>query len=82
MTSNELQPIIHSQRLGLRIPFFVKKDDNEGIDFYYLGDVTTLPSAAEPQKMNNKSGKELDVVQFLMDFTDPVPEYLYRYLTR
>lgn len=77
--SKELHPIIHADTLGVRLPFFLKKSDNEGIDFYYLGDVHPLPGSIEDTTMPDETGKLLNVVKFIFQFEHPVPEELLRY---
>jgi len=78
--SGELQPIINANKNGLRIPLFVKKDDSEGIDFYYLGDMRPIPSSIEQQYMPDSSGKQLPVVKFEFELDQPVEPGLYKYL--
>jgi hypothetical protein len=78
--SGELQPMINASENGLRMPLFVKKDDNEGIDFYYLGDVSPIPNSIEQQYMPDDSGKQLPVVKFEFELNLPVEPGLYKYL--
>jgi len=78
--SAELEPIINSRAIGLRLPLFVKKDNNEGIDFYYLGELTPIPGTVEQQYMPDDSGQNLPVVKFEFDITPPVEPSLYKYL--
>ncbi|MFD4328276.1 DEAD/DEAH box helicase [Nocardioides sp. NPDC058538] len=56
---------------------FVKKDDAEGSDFYYLGQATS--SAAEQATMPDSSGKPLDVVRMFLRFDEPIDSALYDY---
>jgi superfamily II DNA or RNA helicase/HKD family nuclease len=78
--SPELEPIINSKSNGLRISLFVKKDDNEGIDFYYLGDIKPADSGIEQQYMPGSDGRQLAVVKFDMVLEKPVESGLYKYL--
>jgi len=80
LDSEELQPMIHARANGLRIPLFVKKDDNEGIDFYYLGDVLPIDGGIEQEYMPGNDGKLLPVVKFEMELEIPVEAGLYKYL--
>jgi len=79
-SSKELKPIIDAPESGVRLPFFIKKDDNEGIDYYYLGDVVPVPGSVNDSTMPDGKGGSLDVVKFDFEFEHKVPEELYNYL--
>ena len=60
---------------------FVKKSDDEGSDFYYLGNM--IYSSFEDTKMNSeKDGKieKVPVVNIQFRMKNPVPQQLYNYL--
>lgn len=57
---------------------FVKKDDAEGSDFYYLGKASS--SDAVQTTMADDSGKELDVVTMNLDFVHPIEDGLFEYI--
>ncbi len=80
--SRELQPIINAPASGVRLPFFIKKSDNEGIDYYYLGDVVPVKEAIEDTTMPDGKGGQLNVVKFELEFEHRVPDELYSYLIR
>lgn len=80
--SNELKPIINAPESGVRLPFFIKKSDNEGIDYYYLGDVLPVKGSIEDSKMPDGKGGQLNVVKFEFEFEHRVPDDLYSYLIR
>jgi superfamily II DNA or RNA helicase len=40
-----------------RMPLFVKKNDDEGIDFYFLGDVKPIIASFREDRMQTKDGK-------------------------
>jgi hypothetical protein len=80
--SGELKPIINALERGVRLPFFIKKSDNEGIDYYYLGDVMPLNDSIEDSKMSDGKGGQLNVVKFEFEFEHKVPEELYNYLIK
>lgn len=79
--SGELLPIINARSNGLRLPLFVKKDDNEGIDFYYLGDVKPVDDSVEQRHMPGPNNTQLPVVKFDFELEVPVKLELYKYLT-
>lgn len=72
--SQEIQNVINSERILL----FVKKEDGEGSDFYYLGDVDIVEGGVEQGKMNNTGDP---VVHFKFKLREPVEEALFNYLT-
>ena len=39
LKSGDVIEIIKSSQNNMRLPLFLKKDDNEGLDFYFLGDL-------------------------------------------
>lgn len=59
---------------------FIKKDDDEGSSFYYLGQARPDKSSVEQDKMKDKKGKEIPVVHMNMIMEKPVENSLYHYL--
>ena len=82
MKSNDIQFFLQVARgSGARMPLFVKKSDDEGIDFYYLGELTPLADSFQEDRMASKGGKPgPKVVRMDMRLSDPVPSDLYQYL--
>lgn len=80
--SGELKPIINGLERGIRLPFFIKKSDNEGIEYYYLGDVMPLKDSIKDSKMSDGKGGQLNVVKFTFEFEHTVPDELYNYLIK
>lgn len=74
LKSQEIQNVINSERILL----FVKKEDGEGSDFYYLGDVIIIIGSVEQSQME-KSGDP--VVHFKFKLIHPVEDALYNYIT-
>lgn len=72
--NQEIQNVILSKRILL----FVKKEDAEGSDFYYMGDVSIISESVEQATMP-QSGKS--VVHFKFKLEQPVPDNLYKYIT-
>jgi len=65
----------------IRLPFFIKKDDNEGSEFYYIGDFKVIPETIIDTKMIDKEkNKEISVVKINMEIDKPLREDLYNYL--
>jgi hypothetical protein len=63
-----------------RLPLFVKKSDDEGISFYYLGDVVPVKDSFTQESMPIEGGKSVSVVKLLFRLKHSVPEALYNYL--
>jgi superfamily II DNA or RNA helicase/HKD family nuclease len=74
LESNEIKSVINSTRILL----FVKKQDGEGTDFYFMGDVSIVPDSIEQGSMPNSN---LPVVHFKFHIQQPVIESLYQYIT-
>ncbi|WP_411954222.1 DUF3427 domain-containing protein [Alkalibacillus sp. S2W] len=81
LKSHEVQNIIHAQDQGIDIHIFLKKDDDEGKDFYYLGQATPDRETVVEDKMVDKHGKQIPVVHMNMLLEEPVDYHLYKYLT-
>ena len=60
LESNEAQAIIHDK--DLKIHMFVKKSDDEGRDFYYIGQAT--PVEWHQTTIKNDKGQILPIVNF------------------
>lgn len=75
--SEEVSALIHQAENNIRILLFVKKDDAEGTDFYYMGDMKF--HSFEDTTMNVKDGS-VSVVNIQFDMETPVPQNLYNYL--
>jgi len=80
LKSQEVQKIIHAKENNIDIHFFIKKDNGEGSDFYYLGETVVLTDSIAQEEMLDKSGKMLPVVTMNMQFKHSVNNKLYHYL--
>jgi SOS-response transcriptional repressor LexA len=77
--SNDVQSIL-GHNGTIRLPLFIKKNNDEGMDFYYMGEVNPELNQVEETTMMNDSGKELSVVKIRFNLSDPVPSTMYNYL--
>ena len=73
LESNEIKDVINSTRILL----FVKKQDGEGTDFYFMGDVSIIPDSIEQASMPESN---LPVVHFKFHLQQPVIDSLYQYI--
>lgn len=60
----------------MRLPLFVKKHNDEGDDFYFMGNMTPIDESFEQSTLN---GASVVKVRFKMD--QPVNEEMYAYIT-
>jgi superfamily II DNA or RNA helicase/HKD family nuclease len=74
LTSDEVRAIVDND---VDIHVFVKKDDAEGTDFYYLGDATS--HNAEQATMPGADDSPLDVVRMHLRFAQPIDSALFDY---
>lgn len=74
LDSNEIKGVINSERILL----FVKKEDGEGTDFYFMGDATIIPDSIEQSYMPES---KLPVVHFKFHLEQPVIDSVYKYIT-
>lgn len=80
LKSQEVQKVIYAQEEDVDIHIFVKKDDGEGTDFYYLGQGVPDKSSVAEGRMVDDKGKELPVVHMNMLMENPVDNKIYHYL--
>jgi hypothetical protein len=62
---------------SVQVHVFVKKDDAEGSDHYYLGRATA--HEAEDTTMPDGNGNSLPVVRMMLKFDDPIKQGLFDY---
>lgn len=62
------------------IHVFVKKSDDEGSDFYYLGEVKPKLDTITQLKKPDSKGNMKKVVEMQLEFLKPIETKLYRYL--
>ncbi len=80
ITSKDVQAILGKYG-PIRLPLFIKKSNDEGKDFYYMGDVYPDTHQVEQTEMSSDSGRSVSVVKILFKLQDPVVDSLYAYLT-
>ncbi|GEP84494.1 putative helicase [Staphylococcus piscifermentans] len=76
LKSPEVQNVIHHQELETPMYMFVKKEDADGKNFYYLGTACYMEGTAEDAQMPD--GKNVVTMHLAMD--TPVRDDVYRYL--
>lgn len=71
--SGEIQNVINSKRILL----FIKKEDGEGSDFYFIGDCKIKDGSIKQDQM--KDGKPVVHFTFMLD--KEVDDDLFKYIT-
>lgn len=77
LQSPEVQKIANARTDGCKVYLFIKKDDNEGSDFYYMGEVN--PETPTEKTILDDKGAELPIVNFQLKLEHPVREDYYDY---
>lgn len=80
LNSKEVKNILSYKETGMKIYLFIKKDDGEGTDFYYLGEVNIDDNSARNDTMMDDNGKILPVVSMNLILEQPVKYDIYHYL--
>ncbi|MCR4667328.1 MAG: DEAD/DEAH box helicase [Desulfovibrio sp.] len=76
----EVRHIAEHEERALSVLLFIKKSDDEGSEFYYLGPVR--PTDGEETEILGDNGRMHPIVHFLLKLDRPVPFGLYDFLTR
>jgi len=77
VSSQELKPLINQINSKVKILLFIQKSNNEGSDFYYMGNLETL---SQKNLVKNDS-KNTKVVEFHYKMENPVSFEIYSYIT-
>ena len=72
---------IKNYKKGLRLPLFIKKNNDEGVEFYFMGDIIPIENSFNQTSMLNDKGKSVSVVKITFSMSQPVESSLYEYLT-
>lgn len=80
--SEEVRMILEADQEGIELHVFVKKDDAEGTEFYYLGRAHYDGKSAVDSTMSDNNGNSIPVVHMNLVLEHPVESKLYGYLTR
>ena len=74
--SNDVQSIL-GENGTIRLPLFIKKNNDEGMDFYYMGEVNPELNKIEQTTMSNDSGNQVSVVKIRFNLVNPVSVSMY-----
>jgi len=80
LNSPDVKLIINSAN-GLRLPLFIKKNNDEGLELYFMGDITPVEDRFMQATMPDGTGKLVSVVKMNFLMNHPVEDSMYEYLT-
>ena len=78
--NKEISDLMNSNSSGLIVLLFVKKDANDGKDFYYCGRARYIIDTAKNAKTFNNKNEEKDVVSMEFKLDTPLQDDIYEYL--
>ncbi|ANU27131.1 DUF3427 domain-containing protein [Planococcus versutus] len=81
LASGEVKTIIDAAENNIDVHLFIKKDDDEGGDFYYVGQALPDKENIEQALMTDKNLKEIPVVHMHLALENTVESKLYHYIT-
>lgn len=82
LKSKEVLEIINAKNNSIDIYIFIKKEDAEGTDFYYLGRADVVANSAIEDTMDNEQGKLIPVVHMNLILEHEVKSEIYNHLTQ
>jgi len=77
--SSEVQSIL-GKKGSIRLPLFINKYKMEGMDFYYMGEVSPNLNHVEQTTKNVGQGKHKPIVKIRFNLKSPVSNLMYNYL--
>lgn len=80
LDSKEVKEILNHKKLGMDLHIFVKKDDDEGSNFYYLGKADVELDSEKEETMQSKNDSTVKVVTMNLDLKNEIPINVYDYL--
>ena len=80
LSSPDVIKFKEAKERGIRLPLFIKKENAEGDDFYYMGDVVPNPDNFKQTTMGIE--KKVSVVKMNFHLDKPVERDIYDYLTK
>jgi SOS-response transcriptional repressor LexA len=83
LSSKDVQSILgNNSDNKIRLPLFIKKNNDESAEFYFMGDITPNKDVVEQTTMKNDSNNDISVVKIRFNLQNQVPENLYNYITQ
>ena len=80
LSSPDVIKFKEAEKLGIRLPLFVKKENAEGDDFYYIGDVSPIKNDFTQTTMGEED--LVSVVKMIFYMESPIERSMYNYITK
>lgn len=80
LNSAEVKALINYQDSGLAIHIFIQKEANQSSEFIYLGKGRPKQSTIKQQVVQDKNGKDTDIVHVELALNRPVPLETYDFI--
>jgi len=77
--SSDVQAILGNKG-KIRLPLFIKKNNDEGTDFYYMGEMTPNLKSVEQTWIKDNIGKKVPVVKIRFNVFPTVSDSMYNYI--
>ena len=68
------------ERGNIRLPLFIKKSNDEGTEFYYMGDVKPMGKFKD-DSLPSSNGQTISVARIVFEMQQPVKDHIYNYIT-
>ena len=81
LRSPDVEAIANQFNNNMRIPVFVKKHNDDGLSFYYLGDGVAEVDRFKETTMAIDSNLTVSVVQMALKLDKPIANDLFKYIT-
>jgi hypothetical protein len=81
LTSPDVLATRHAISNNTRLPLFIKKSNDEGLEFYCKGDVTPIDESFEETMMKDDNGNDVSLVKLDFKMNTSVEDGIYDYLT-
>jgi len=81
LNSPDVSAIADQETNGIRLPLFIKKSNDEGLSFYFMGDLSVIPDSFIQETMNVADGSDVSVVKMEFKLDKGVDASLYDYIT-
>ena len=79
LQSNDVQTIL-GKKGEIRLPLFIKKKNDEGDDFYYMGNIIPIKDKVEETTIQDDKGKKVPIVRISFKLESPVESGIYNYI--
>ncbi len=78
LTSPDILTIRNNK--NLHIPLFIKKSNDEGLEFYYIGDLKPIDDSFEQTTMDKSDNKKVSVVKVNFKISHAVEDDIFNYI--